>query len=247
MVARQAEGPDMSGEVDRTLLEQLLYYEARAGEYDEWWFRRGRYDHGPADNADWFAEQATARAALEAAIPHGDVVDLACGTGIWTELLAARAATVTGIDGSVAMLSLAEERVARAGVADRCAFLQANLFEWRPEPIYDAVFMGFFLSHVPEERLADLLRGVAGALKPGGVVLFIDSRPDPTSSSPDQPLPTGEDAIMTRRLNDGRTYRIVKIYRPAARMAAAFREAGFDIAVEDTPRYFQVGIGTRQS
>lgn len=235
----------MSGEVDRTLLEQLVYYEARAGEYDEWWFRRGRYDHGPADNADWFAEQAIARAALEDAIPHGAVADLACGTGIWTELLAARAATVTAIDGSVAMLSLAEERVGRAGLLDRVTFLQANIFEWRAEPIYDAVFMGFFLSHVPEERIDALLRGIAGALKPGGRVFFIDSRPDPTSSSPDQPLPMGEDVIMTRRLNDGRTYRIVKVYRPAARMAEAFRAAGFAVEVTDTPRYFQFGIGER--
>ena len=234
----------MSGEVDRTLLEQLVYYEARAGEYDEWWFRRGRYDHGPADNADWFAEQAIVRAALEAAIPHGAVADLACGTGIWTELLAARAARVTAIDGSVAMLSLAEERVGRAGLLDCVTFLQANIFEWRAEPIYDAVFMGFFLSHVPEERIGPLLQGIAGALKPGGRVLFIDSRPDPTSSSPDQPLPMGSDVIMTRRLNDGRTYRIVKVYRPAARMAGAFRAAGFTVDVTETPRYFQYGIGT---
>jgi SAM-dependent methyltransferase len=237
------QGMTGAGDVDRTLLEQLLYYEARAGEYDEWWFRRGRYDHGPEDNADWFAEQAIARGAVEAAVPAGDVADLACGTGIWTELLAARAGHVTAIDGSVAMLSLAEERVARAGVADRVTFLQGDIFAWRPERRFDAVFMGFFLSHVPEDRLGEVLATVAGALKPGGTVLFVDSRPDPTSSSPDQPLPGGAETIMTRRLNDGRTYRIVKIYRPAARMAEAFRAAGFTVDVRDTERYFQYGVG----
>ena len=29
------------------LLDQIAYYRARAGEYDQWWFRAGRYDRGP--------------------------------------------------------------------------------------------------------------------------------------------------------------------------------------------------------
>jgi hypothetical protein len=40
-------------EVDCLLAEQVEYYRQRAGEYEDWWFRRGRYDHGPAANAAW--------------------------------------------------------------------------------------------------------------------------------------------------------------------------------------------------
>ena len=36
---------------DTTLEQQLDYYKARAGEYDDWWFRTGRYDRGPEANA----------------------------------------------------------------------------------------------------------------------------------------------------------------------------------------------------
>ena len=50
-----------------TLGEQRRYYRARAGEYDEWFLRRGRYDHGPELNARWHAEVGTVRAALAAA------------------------------------------------------------------------------------------------------------------------------------------------------------------------------------
>ena len=32
---------------DGILQDQIEYYRARAGEYDEWWFRTGRYDRGP--------------------------------------------------------------------------------------------------------------------------------------------------------------------------------------------------------
>ena len=38
------------------LEQQKAYYSARAGEYDQWFLRRGRYDHGPELNAQWFAE-----------------------------------------------------------------------------------------------------------------------------------------------------------------------------------------------
>jgi len=231
--------------LERTLGEQMLYYEARAGEYDEWWFRAGRYDQGPAENEAWFSEQAEVRAELIDAIPHGQVADLACGTGIWTEVLAAHAEHVTAVDGSVAMLSKAEERLVRTGLADRVSFLQADLFAWRPSTRFDAVFLGFFLSHVPDDLLDQVLRSVAVALKPGGRLLFIDSRRESTSSSPDQPLPDETETIMTRRLNDGRTYRIVKIFRPVEVMSAALARNGLPTDVRETARYFQYGIGAK--
>lgn len=45
-------------DVERLLAEQVDYYRERAAEYEDWWFRRGRYDHGDAANAAWFAEAA---------------------------------------------------------------------------------------------------------------------------------------------------------------------------------------------
>lgn len=233
--------------MQRTLGEQILYYEARAGEYDEWWFRAGRYDHGPEENRIWFDEQAEVRARMIEAIPHGDVADLACGTGIWTELLAAHANHVTAIDGSVAMLAIAEERLVSVGLADRITFLQADLFAWRPLQKFDAIFLGFFLSHVPDDLLDRVLQPVAAALKPDGKLLFIDSRRESTASSPDQPLPEEDDPIATRRLNDGRTFRIVKIFRDANTMRLALARNGLKTAVHETERYFQYGIGEKMT
>lgn len=36
----------------QTLTEMVSYYRARAHEYDEWFYRRGRYDRGSEINAD---------------------------------------------------------------------------------------------------------------------------------------------------------------------------------------------------
>jgi demethylmenaquinone methyltransferase/2-methoxy-6-polyprenyl-1,4-benzoquinol methylase len=73
---------------DRLIEEQIAYYQARAGEYDEWFLRQGRYDHGPEMNARWFAEVEQVARALEAFAPAGDVLELASGTGLWTQRLA---------------------------------------------------------------------------------------------------------------------------------------------------------------
>ncbi len=74
----------MTEQLTGLLAEQARYYRERAGEYDDWWFRRGRYDRGADANARWFADAAEVEDALERFQPSGQVLELACGTGLWT-------------------------------------------------------------------------------------------------------------------------------------------------------------------
>jgi hypothetical protein len=60
-----------------------------------------------------------------------------------------RAESVTAIDASPEMLAIASSRI---GGDRRARFVQADLFLWRPDQLYDVVFFGFWLSHVPLER-----------------------------------------------------------------------------------------------
>ena len=72
---------------DKFLQEQIEYYRLRANEYDEWFFRQSRYDRGPELNQRWFSEIENLRKAVDKFNPSGDILELACGTGIWTEYL----------------------------------------------------------------------------------------------------------------------------------------------------------------
>ena len=105
--------------------------------------------------------------------------------------------------------------------------------------------MGFWLSHVPEERLDPFLAAVAAALRPDGRVFFVDSSREPTASTPDQPLPEATTEIMRRRLNDGREYQIVKVFREPPALTAAFARQEITLDVRETPTYFQYGAGRR--
>ena len=93
------------------LQEQIDYYRARAGEYDQWWLRTGRYDRGPEENARWFAEAEQLRQALEDWRPRGAVLELACGTGLWSRELARFADSLTLVDSSPEVLAINASRV----------------------------------------------------------------------------------------------------------------------------------------
>ncbi|MDQ3512274.1 MAG: class I SAM-dependent methyltransferase [Chloroflexota bacterium] len=227
------------------LAGQRDYYRARAPEYDEWILRRGRYDHGPEMNARWFEETEQVRDALIGLDIRGDVLELAAGTGHWTETLARTAASVLALDASPETLAVARERLGRAGLAEKVRFEIADLFEWVPDRTYDAVVFGFWLSHVPDDRLDTFLATVASALRPGGTVFWVDSLRQDSATAPDQPLPAEEEEVMTRRLNDGRTFQVIKRFRSGATYEAAFARQGIDLTVAETPTYFQHATGVR--
>ena len=224
--------------------DQIAYYRARAGEYDEWWFRTGRYDRGADFNAHWHAETEAVEAALVswlAARRSADVLELACGTGLFTRLIAPRVARLTAIDASTEVIGINRARVG----ADNVAYVQADLFAWRPVRRYDAIFFSFWLSHVPQQRFAAFWDLVASALAPGGAVYLIDSAFDPTSTAKDHVLPGREAGIVTRKLNDGREFRIVKVFYEPAALTAKLGPLGWRASLAQTPRYFVYGEVTR--
>ena len=162
--------------LDRDLLdEQIAYYSARAAEYDEWFLRQGRYDRGEEHRRAWFAEVEAVEAALREARPRGRVLELACGTGLWTRRLLEHATELTAIDASPEVLELNRERVA----SERVRYVQADLFRWQPRTEFDFVFFGFWLSHVPPDRFAAFWETVRAALAPGGSVFFVDNARNP--------------------------------------------------------------------
>jgi 2-polyprenyl-3-methyl-5-hydroxy-6-metoxy-1,4-benzoquinol methylase len=229
-------------EVEELLAEQLAYYRARAPEYDEAYERRGRHDHGAAANATWLRELREVRAVLDGMPLDGaQILELAAGTGVWTEALAARGATVTAVDASQEMLG--RNRARLGSLVANVRYEQADVFSWWPEQSFHAVVFCFWITHVPAERLDSFLRGVAGTLRTGGWIFFVDDRR--RSLSFDVSVQTeGMSRVTIRRLNDGRKYRVVKQFWEPAELEDRFWHAGLATTVRETT-YFQYGVGRR--
>lgn len=233
-----APGPSPGGRSDEALLaEQIAYYRARAPEYDEWWRRIGRYDHGPEENARWFAEVAEVRRAIDAAPVDGDVLELAAGTGLWTERLWPRARSLTCVDASPEALALNRRRCPDA----RVHHVVADLFTWQPDRRFDTVFFAFWLTHVPEARFEAFWRMVGRAIARGGAVVLLDSRYAPTSTAVDHRLGDRAESTRERRLNDGRSFRVVKVFHDAASLERRLRALGWRADLGETATHFLYG------
>jgi SAM-dependent methyltransferase len=227
---------------DALLTEQLDYYRARAGEYDKWWQREGRFDRGPEANARWFAEATELERALARFDPRGDVLELACGTGLWTRRLIDYATRVTAVDAAPEVLAINRARVGDPTVR----YVEADLFEWTPEPAaYDVCVFTFWLSHVPDDRFQAFWDTVGSALRPDGRVLFIDSARTDRSTAADHQLPGNDENTMTRRLDDGREFQIVKRFYDPDRLARQLAALGWSCRIDATGEFFIYGTATR--
>lgn len=220
--------------------EQIAYYRARASEYDEWFLRTGRYDRGAEHTAAWFGEAAEVERALRASGPRGRCLELACGTGLWTRHLARLCDTVTAVDVSPEVLRINHERVA----SPRVRYIEADLFAWEPEETYDFVFFSFWLSHVPEEGFEPFWSFVARALAPEGRVFFLDSLLTSESTARDH-APPGTGGVVERKLNDGRTFRVVKIFYDPADLQVRLEALGWRARVRSSGRFFLHGTADR--
>lgn len=224
------------------LQDQIEYYSARAPEYDEWVNRQGRYDYGTAEKRQWQREVQMVRDQLLSAAHVEQALELAPGTGVWTLELVKIADRVTAIDASPEMIAINRAKVA----SDQVEYQLADIFSWRPRRQYDLVFFGFWLSHVPAERLSPFLDMVRQALKPGGRLFLVDSKKAEEVVLREQGNER-RDNIQKRALNDGRQFEIVKIYYDPAQLTGALRAYGFDITVLATPNYFIYADGIKSS
>ncbi len=213
-----------------------------AHEYDEWFLRRGRYDRGPEVNARWFAEVEEVQRALDAFLPRGHVLELACGTGLWTQRLLEHARQVTAVDASPEMLALNQQRLG----SRRVRYVHADVFDWRyGGQKYDVVFFGFWLSHVPPERFDAFWELVSAALNPEGRVFFVDSLHEPTSTAKNHQIPEKESTVATRKLNDGRVFEIVKVFYEPNDLRERLAALGWLAQAAATEHYFLYGQAAR--
>jgi demethylmenaquinone methyltransferase/2-methoxy-6-polyprenyl-1,4-benzoquinol methylase len=204
------------------------YYAARAPEYDDVYLRQG-----PLESLSFQAELDAATLWLDALPIAGEIVELAAGTGWWSPLLAEKGELWLH-DAVEEPLELARRRLVAHGLRAHTHVRNA----WaEPDRLVDALFTGFWLSHVRRARLGEFAALARRWLKPGGMFAFIDEAPAETG-----PPVTAE--TEARTVGD-RSFTIVKVRYSAAELVAALTGAGFaDVDVRATGRHFLLGRAT---
>jgi demethylmenaquinone methyltransferase/2-methoxy-6-polyprenyl-1,4-benzoquinol methylase len=197
---------------DEVLAGQVDYYRSRAEEYDE----------------TAYGDVATARKRIARLVgqlhPSGKVLEIACGTGLWTEPLAAVADTVLAVDAAPEAVAIARDRVRSPNVR----FEVAEVFSWATDERFDVIFFAAWLSHVPTDRFEQFWQLLGRLLATDGRVLFVDEHIDERGKESYVP---GADELVERRLRDGRTFRVVKNFVDPSALQHRLAELGWACVV----------------
>lgn len=221
--------------------EQIEYYSAQANEYDQWFLRNGRFDKGISKNDEWFAEVEIVRQALADMSPFTKVLELACGTGLWTERLAKYTKNITAVDASTEMIAKNKERMS----GKQIKYIQADIFTWEPQEKFEVVFFSFWMSHVPPEKFNYFWEIIAKALAPNGRVFFIDTLYNLDATANNQDIQVPEDTVAHRILNDGSEFEIIKVFYQPQKLQAELTDLGWQIDVKASGKYFLYGEGIK--
>ena len=168
----------------------------------------------------------------------GNVLELAGGTGWWTQRLTETADRLTVVDSAPEALALNRGRVGRRDVH----YDVSDIFEWRPDTSYDVVFFSFWLSHVPRTRFRDFWSLVRSCLSSTGRVFLIDNRDDPLPDSLAKDpyvVHYGTD-LHLRTLGDGSRYRVIKVMYEPGELESLLAAEGWSVEIQGT-RWFIFG------
>ncbi len=227
---------------DDIIQQQITYYSARAEEYDEWFYRTGRYDRGEEINQRWFNEAIVVRTALYQIGAVENILELACGTGIWTQELLNIGKQITALDASQQVIEINRRKLGATNIEYRLV----DLFSWQPDAEYDLVFFSFWLSHVPPTLVDSFLAKVYKSVRVGGQVFIIDSRFEPTSTAKNHILENDGDIYITRKLNNEQEFKIVKIFYQPEELRDKLTQVGFHAEVKVTDNYFIYANGIKR-
>ena len=206
------------------LREQIMYYRARAQEYDA-------STQEPAELQEGFAR---ARTLLQRRDSCQDVLELACGTGTWTQVLLIIGQKITALDASPEMLELARQKLGVAHVQ----YQQVDLFQWKPEREYDLIFFANWLSHVPPHACGAFLRKIARAVRTGGALIILDQFA-PTKEDQEVIQAGAEGQVYAQRsLSNGQRFTIVKAFYTGKTIQEMLTPLGFEVKIEQLNESF---------
>lgn len=188
----------------------LEYYGRRAQEYERIYQR---------DDPVERAELAGIRATILEVFPGRRVLEVACGTGFWTQVLAEVAESVMATDASPEVLDEARKK----GMDSVVELREAGAYDLAAVPgSYDAALATFWLSHVPRARLAGFLDQLHRRLEPGAVVLLVDSVFVPGLGGHIVASDETDDTFKLRTLESGEEYRVLKNYHSEEELRRLF-------------------------
>jgi len=188
------------------------YYATRAPEYDAIYLKPERQE-----------DLRRIEKWLPPLFADSRVLEVACGTGYWTQFIAPAAGHIIGIDASQETMNIARGRVPES----KATFLVGDAYSLSPDlGTFNAAFAGFWFSHVPKARRREFLYGLNALLNPGARVVLLDNLYVEGSSSAIAETDAEWNTYQDRKLSDGTTHRVLKNFPSQSELESSINELG---------------------
>lgn len=208
--------------------DMIEYYARRAAEYEDIYRKPERQ-----------ADLARLRADIPPMFADRDVLEVACGTGYWTELVAACARSVLATDVGEEVLAIARSK---PNMPANVEFVTVDAMTLRDvSGAFDAAMVGFWWSHVRHEARAGFLDALCDRLSPGGLVVMVDNTFVPDSSTAACRSDELGNSFQLRTLSDGSRFEVVKNYDTEETIRRAVHGRGEIIRFEELHYYWWCG------
>jgi SAM-dependent methyltransferase len=175
----------------------ISYYDARAKEYEKVYLNPNEQkDLRKATKIfqDLFARKA--------------VLEIACGTGYWTERIGQTAISIFATDINASVIEIAKKRQ-----SENITFAVADIYNFTPVEKYESVFGGFIWSHILLQDLDKFLEQVKNFLKPNGTIVFIDGNAVAGTNHDIKNISKTDElgnTFQTRKLENGTSHLVLK-------------------------------------
>lgn len=174
----------------------VAYYRDRAKEYEK--------IYGKPERQDDLQRSATI---LQELFTGKAVLEIACGTGYWTEKISKSAASIFATDINETVIEIAQQKDFSSA---QIAFGHADIFNFKPGDKYDSLFGGFIWSHIQLQSLDEFLSTVNKFVLPGGAIVFMDNNFVAGSNHPITNTDEHGNTFQTRKLDNGTTHLVLK-------------------------------------
>jgi len=182
------------------------YYARRASEYERIYAKPERQ-----------RDLRTLEAKVIELLADRNVLEIACGTGYWTQFAAQSARSITATDINPEVIAIARAKSYR--ISPR--FLIADAWEMdKIEGEFDALLAAFWWSHVPRERMSEFLTCACKTLPTNALIVMLDNRFVAGSSTPIVYTDDGGNTYQDRILTDGSRHRVLKNFPTSAELRA---------------------------
>lgn len=174
----------------------VSYYKDRALEYEKIYSKPERQE-----------DLKRAADILQEIFAEKQVLEIACGTGYWTERIAEKAISVLATDINETVIDVAKKK----GMStEQVSFEIADIYNFPVHNKFESLFGGFIWSHVLLQDLDKFLSTVNSLVRPGGTIVFMDNNFVEGSNHPVTKVDEHGNSFQTRKLEDNSAHLVLK-------------------------------------